>query len=69
MLNSTKIQFALVIATTIIVPSLADYALSAAGFDDLGGLVWAVGYGFGVIAIWFIWIRPIDFAGSTDEES
>ena len=69
MLNSAKVQFAVMLAATILLPGLMDYALSAAGYDSLGGAVWAVGYGFGVLAIWYIWIRPLDLTGEVDTDS
>ena len=69
MLESTKVQFAVMLAVTVVVPGLADYALSAAGYDSLGGIVWAVGYGLGIIAIWYVWIRPLDISGSIEPDS
>ena len=69
MLDSEKVQFAMMLAATIVLPGLMDYALNAAGYSNLGGIVWAVGYGFGVIAIWHIWIRPLDLSGAVDTDS
>ena len=69
MLDSAKVQFAMMLAATIVLPGLVDYALNAAGYANLGGIVWAVGYGFGVIAIWHIWIRPLDLTGAGDTDS
>lgn len=66
MLNQAKVQFAVMLAATVIVPGLLDYALSTAGYDNLGGIVWTVGYGFGIIAIWYVWIRPLDLTGGVD---
>jgi hypothetical protein len=58
-----KVAFGLVFATVVIVPGLANYALSALGFELLGSAVWGLGYGMGVIAMWYIWIRPLDLTG------
>lgn len=69
MLNSEKVQFAVMLAATIVFPGLVDYALSAAGYSNLGGIVWAIGYGSGVIAIWYIWIRPLNLTGAVDTDS
>jgi hypothetical protein len=72
---SRKIQFALTLVAAILIPGLADYALASAGYKTLAGLVWTGGYGFGVIAIWYLWIRPLELTGpagiqfTEDEES
>lgn len=58
-----KIAFGLAFATVVIVPGLANYALSSIGFGLVGSAVWAVGYGLGAIAMWAIWIRPLDLTG------
>jgi len=58
-----KVAFGLAFATVVIVPGLANYALSAVGLDLLGSAVWALGYGFGAIAMWAIWIKPLDLTG------
>ena len=60
-----KAQFGLTVVAAIIVPGFADYALASAGYKTLAGLVWTGGYGFGVIAIWYLWIRPLDLTGPT----
>lgn len=58
-----KIAFGLAFATVVIVPGLAKYALTSLGFELLGSAVWALGYGLGAIAMWAIWIRPLDLTG------
>ena len=58
-----KAQFALTLVAAVLVPGLADYALATAGYKTLAGIVWTGGYGFGVIAIWYLWIRPLDLTG------
>ena len=60
-----KAQFGLTVVAAILIPGLADYALASAGYKTLAGLVWTGGYGFGVIAIWYLWIRPLDLTGPT----
>jgi hypothetical protein len=61
--SRNKIAFGLAFATVVIVPGLANYALSSIGFGLVGSAVWALGYGLGAIAMWAIWIKPIDFTG------
>jgi len=58
-----KIAFGLAFATVVIVPGLAKYALTAIGYEFLGSAVWALGYGLGAVAMWAIWIRPLDLTG------
>jgi len=58
-----KIAFGLAFATVVIVPGLLKYQLSAMGYNNVGSLVWALGYGLGAITMWAIWIRPLDLTG------
>jgi hypothetical protein len=51
------------IAAVVIVPGLANGLLSQAGYSLIGSAIWALGYGFGVIGIWYVWIRPLDITG------
>jgi hypothetical protein len=53
----------LTIAAVVIVPGLANGFLSGAGYPLAGSAVWALGYGLGVIFIWYVWIRPLDITG------
>jgi|GEM_PF-1172242 len=55
-----KIAFGLAFAAVVIVPGLGKYALTALGYEFLGSAVWALGYGLGALAMWAIWIRPLD---------
>lgn len=69
MLASEKIQFATILAATIVIPGLVDYALSASGYGSLGGVVWALSYGLGIVALWFMWLRPLDLTDAVDISS
>lgn len=62
-----RVLFGVVLATGVVVPGAADYALSMAGYDTLGMVVWAGGYFAMVLAVWYRWIRPIDFTGPVEE--
>jgi hypothetical protein len=53
----------LTIAAVVIVPGLANGFLSGAGYPLVGSAVWALGYGLGVVFIWYEWIRPLDITG------
>ena len=51
------------IAFAIIVPGLLNYLLGSVGYEFLGTVVWAVGYGGAALAFWFLFIRPLDVTG------
>jgi hypothetical protein len=62
------------IAAVVIVPGLANGFLSSLGYPLVGSAVWALGYGLGVVLIWYEWIRPLDISapegvGRSEEES
>lgn len=65
---SEKVAFGTVLASGVILPGLAKYFLSAAGYPDLGSLVWVLGFGTMVFAVWYVWIRPLDITGPTGSE-
>ena len=68
---SSKWSFAFVLLIGIVGPGFLDYLLSAAGASQLGGAVWALGYGTMVLVIWYGWIRPLNLTGpdTTDEQT
>lgn len=37
--------------------------LGEAGLNDLGVVVWILGYGGTVFVVWYGWIRPLDIGG------
>ena len=53
----------LTVAAVIIVPGLANGLLSQWGYPWVGSAVWAMGYGLGVVFIWYEYIRPLDITG------
>lgn len=65
---SSRKTLALVLAVGVVVPGVLNYWISAAGYDALGSLVWALGYGTVVLVVWFGWIRPLDLTGPSGEE-
>lgn len=54
---------ALVLFVGIVVPGLARHALGVAGYNNLGRLVFVLGYGLMVLVIWYVWVRPLDLTG------
>lgn len=67
-----KIALGLTLVAVILIPGLANAALSQAGYGALGSLVWAVGYGSGALFVWYVYIRPLKIRApesvETDEE-
>lgn len=53
----------LTVVAVVVLPGLANWALSALGRPWLGSAVWALGYGLGVVFLWYEWIRPLDITG------
>lgn len=56
-------RVALIAALGVAVAGLADAALTAAGYVALARVVWAVGFGFTVLVVWYLWLRPMDITG------
>lgn len=54
---------ALIAALGIAVSGVADYLLTASGYVGLGRLAWAVGFGVTILAVWYVWLRPMDLGG------
>lgn len=42
---------------------LADFALSSAGYGELGMVVWGGGYLLTMAVLWYGWVRPLDISG------
>lgn len=47
----------------VVVSGVADHLLTTAGYVGLGRLVWMVGFGVTVLAVWYLWLRPMDLTG------
>jgi hypothetical protein len=60
---SERTKLATTLAVGVVVPGVADYALSAAGYERLGLAVWAVGYLTMALVVWWVWLRPLDLTG------
>jgi hypothetical protein len=59
----------LVIAGTIVLPGLLVYIFKAIGFSTFGDFVWIIGYGTGIFVVWYIWIRPLDLVGASEQDT
>lgn len=68
MSNRETFAFGLALVAVVIVPGLTSAVVHSLGFSTLGTLTWMVGYGSGVLAIWYLWIRPLDLRPPTGED-
>ncbi len=59
-----KIRFGLLMALGVIVPGMTKYILTENGYSMLGTVIFFTGYLTAAIAIWYIWIRPLELTGS-----
>lgn len=50
-----------VLAATVALAGVADYALTRAGYPDLATLAWVAGYGGAVVVVWVVWLRELEF--------
>jgi hypothetical protein len=66
--GSSWLAFALMMAGGIILPGLGVYAFEVAGRPLLSDLIWVTGYGTTVFLLWYIWLRPVDLLGSTEQD-
>jgi hypothetical protein len=64
-----KIAFGLTVIAVVVIPGLANAALSQIGYGTLGSVVWAVGYGSGALFIWYAYIRPLDIRAPESVEA
>lgn len=70
--NREKLAFGVALAAIVVVPGLSAALVHSLGYETLGTVTWVVGYGSGVLTIWYVWIRPLDLhspAGSSVEET
>lgn len=51
-----------VAAVVVVMPALIARFLTSLGYPSAGSVTWAVGYGAGVVFLWYIWIRPLDIS-------
>jgi hypothetical protein len=62
-LTRDKLLVAALLLVGIAGSGLARRFLSELGYNDLGALVYIVGYGGMVVGIWYGWIRPLEITG------
>ena len=50
-----------ILAVAVVLGGVSDFLLSQAGYEGLGMLVWAAGYGGGIVVVWAVWLRGLEF--------
>lgn len=63
MARSKRAISAAILVGAIVVPGVINYVLVRNGLGTLGTVVWALGYGTGILALWYVWLRPLDLSG------
>ncbi|WP_225307782.1 MULTISPECIES: hypothetical protein [unclassified Haloarcula] len=61
--SQDTVVLTLTVVAAIILPGLANWGFSTLGYPWVGSTVWALGYGLGVVFIWYEWVRPLDITG------
>ncbi|MGQ4554823.1 hypothetical protein [Halobellus sp. GM3] len=62
-LTRDKLLLAALLFVGIAGSGLVRRLLGELGYNDLGAVVFILGYGGMVVAIWYGWIRPLDLTG------
>ncbi|KAB1187691.1 MULTISPECIES: hypothetical protein [Haloferax] len=52
-----------VVTLGIVIPGVARRFLGEAGYNDLGMIVFILGYAGMIFIVWYGWIRPLDISG------
>lgn len=69
MSDREKLAFGLALVAAIVVPGLGAAAIHSQGYSTLGTATWVIGYGSGIVAIWYVWFRPLDLRGPTSGQA
>jgi hypothetical protein len=56
----------LLLATTVSLAGITDYALTNAGYRNLGIFVWAACYTGALIVVWVLWLGNVELTGPTE---
>lgn len=60
--------FALVLLVGVAGTGISVRLVNMAGYDTLGMVIWAMGYGTTIFLLWFGWLREMDITGQTDPD-
>jgi hypothetical protein len=62
-LTRDKLLLAALLFVGVAGSGIARRLLGKLGYDNVGAVVFVLGYGGMVVAIWYVWIRPMDLTG------
>jgi len=62
-LTRDKLLLAALLFVGIAGSGIARRLLGELGYNDLGALVFVLGYGGMILTLWYVWIRPMDISG------
>lgn len=65
MLSRDTLAFLTVLFVGVVGTGVVRRQLGLLGYDTLGQLVFALGYGGTILVIWFVWVRPLEITGPT----
>jgi hypothetical protein len=65
---SKRTVSAFVLVGAIVVPGIINYFLVRNGLETFGAIVWILGYGGGILALWHLWLRPLDLSGPGESD-
>ncbi|RDI73122.1 hypothetical protein DWB78_12005 [Halopelagius longus] len=66
-LTRDKLLLVAILFVGIAGSGIARRALGELGYNEVGRIVFMLGYAGMVVAIWYGWIRPLDITGPTEE--
>lgn len=66
---SSTVLFILVVLVGLLMPGLLVTLLERTNLSALADIVWVFGYGTTIFAVWYIWIRPLDLVGPSEQET
>lgn len=61
-----RILLAVVLVVGIAGTGIVRRQLGLLGYNELGRIVFVLGYGGTIFVLWYGWIRPLDITGPTD---
>jgi len=62
-LTRDKLLLAALLFVGIAGSGIARRLLGELGYNDLGAIVFVLGYGGMILTLWYVWIRPMDISG------
>ncbi|WP_224334542.1 hypothetical protein [Haloprofundus halobius] len=67
-LTRDNLLLILILFTGIVGSGIARRLLGELGYNGVGRVVFVLGYGGMIFALWYGWIRPLDITGPSERE-